>query len=217
MRRVPVAVFIAAHPWRVLRQLTTDHLRLCLSQHSLIEGFHVHIANYIVGVDEARDRLEAALQLLASVDMKRFRRMQRDLRRILVSDVATSGYSFPSNTCVLQLRLLRTKSAGTVALVLVHEATHARLYHAGIVTWQRIQARVERACVRQQIGFVRQLTAAGWGGGDKMINALEHALSDPWWTRKHQFELRLRALTESDLPRWIVRAWSWLHKPASPP
>lgn len=153
------------------------------------------------------EKVGSALELIRSVDPLRFSRVQRDLRSILVTDIGVSSYSFATRTCTLDLRLVRDKSEAMAALTIVHEAVHARLYSAGIVTWRRIQPRIERICVREQIAFAGRLRDAGWGGTDEVIRALQRALENPWWTEERLFEARKRALVESDLPRWIVSLW----------
>ena len=213
MGKASLVLFVASRPLRVLGLAATDRLRLHLSRVVRREGFCICTAEYIDDAEDVVAKVAAALRLIESTDPRRYRRMHRDISRILVSDVAFSTYSFVSNTCVLDLRLVRSKSSGAVAVVVVHEATHARLYHMGIVTWRRIQARVERACVREQIAFARLLGDAGWNGIDRMIGALEGSLADPWWTDARQFEARLQRLNETDLPRWIVRGWAWWYRP----
>jgi len=211
--KASILLYVAARPLSVLTEAITDHLRLHLSRRVVRERFSIHTAEYIDAPEDVVEKVSAALRLIRQVSARRYRRMIHDLRRILVSDVGTSSYSFVTKMCILDLQIVRKKSYGYVALILVHEATHARLYHAGIPTWQSIQGRVERLCVREQIAFASELGEVGWGGAAEMIGALERALAVPWWTEARQFETRLRVITDSDLPRWLIRAWAWWHQP----
>lgn len=207
MLRLSLLLFSLAHPARTLGEIVSITLRVRLSRKTRVEGFTIHVANYLDDPGEFIERVAASLRLIRSIEPRRYQRIARDLQTLLISDLGVSSYSFITNVCTLDQRLVRTKSAGTLALAIIHEATHARLYHNGIVTWRRIQGRVERACIHEEIEFTKRLAAAGWHGTAEMIPALQGASNDPSLMERRLFEARASAMEASSLPRWLVRAW----------
>ena len=194
--------------------MLSNRLRLRLSRTARMEGFNIHVANYLDKPNDLIERVAASLQLIRTIEPRRYQRIVRDLSTIIVSDLGVSSSTRSvTNLCTLEQRLVRTKSAASVARTIVHEATHARLFHAGIVTRRRIQGRVERACIGEEIGFTRRLEAAGWGGADEMIAALERAPTDPRLIAQRGFEARAAVMRASSLPRWVVRAWIAWNQP----
>lgn len=212
MHPAPV-LFALAHPAYTLREALTIRLLLHGSRKARAQTFSIHVPNYLDEPNDLIERVAAALRLINETELRRYQRIARDLTTFIVRDIGVSCYSFATNVCTLDQRLVRTKSAGSVALVIIHEAAHARLYHAGIVTWRRIQSRVERACIGEEIAFARKLGTAGWEVADEMIAALERTPTDSHAIEQAVFRARARAMEESSLPRWVVRAWIALCRP----
>jgi len=112
-----------------------------------------------------RNRLRAALALIARVDPLRYRRLRRDMRRIALLRRGGPEYASEVGACLLPSAYLKAGTTEAVATTIVHEATHARLCRAGIGYGPAMRPRVEAACIRQQIAFAERL-------GDAYI--LEH-------------------------------------------
>lgn len=116
-----------------------------------------------VDVDEsaaAVRRLTEALDLIAELDPRRMRRMRQDVTGILLRPSPTyAGLSIATRRCLLDPQWVSASPSATVALVLIHEAIHARLIRAGIPFRLGTSARmrVERVCIRHELAFLRIL------------------------------------------------------------
>ncbi len=112
------------------------------------------------------NRVSEALDLIARFDQYRFRRLQKDLRRIVVTPFtgANAAYLPGSKTCYLSTRVVEQHSALNVAMLLVHEATHARIEAAGIRQWPDQRSRFERACVRAELAFASRVSRDAYPG-----------------------------------------------------
>lgn len=121
---------------------------------------------------QVKENLKSALALISRVDPRRYRRLKRDLRRIVLLKGGPPQYASEVHACVLPSKYVREGAPSAVATTMVHEATHARLWLAGIGYGLRIRSRVEVACVRQQLAFANLL------GDDHIIAHLNHRLKD---------------------------------------
>jgi hypothetical protein len=132
-----------------------------------------------VGVDRAlRDspafaKVAEALDLIGRVEPRRLARLRRDVAAVVVSHRATC-FSALSATCYLEIGLVAQKTAGSIALALVHEGVHARFATAGIVPEAPADAaRQEVRCSREELAFLSRLEMAGWTNTDGMRAWLE--------------------------------------------
>lgn len=103
-----------------------------------------------------------ALNLIHRIDHRKFVQVRRDMPRILVKREAKNRYWHITGTCVLKYPDLLQRSDARIALILIHEATHARLHRAGIRSWPHIRERLERVCIKAEYRFAKRLEAAGW-------------------------------------------------------
>ncbi len=138
-------------------------------------GLEVRLANS-PEVGDAFERVQAALALIRDLDPRRFRRLSRDLRRIVVAPFAMACYHDLTESCILPLDEVQRFSEGRVATIIVHEATHARLHRARVRSIPALRQRIEQCCVREQVAFVGQLQRAGWGNTEAFIAALHRAV-----------------------------------------
>lgn len=112
----------------------------------------------------ALDRVEAAVELIAACDPLRLDRLRRDMPRVLIGvpEVGDACFSPGTGLGVLNLEVVSQKvtTPAQLALLIVHEATHARLHRAGVEYVPELRARIERACVRAELAFAERLPAA---------------------------------------------------------
>src|ERR1044071_5568271 len=132
-----------------------------LSRRTLIDGVHVRyfMPSSPQGVDPF-SKVAAALSLVAIFDPRRFDRIRRDLRGVLVMGASGRGeYHQTSRLCILDSAYVESERADPplLASTIVHEATHARLGRAGIGYDPSIRARVEHACIRAELAFASRL------------------------------------------------------------
>ncbi|MEN8375503.1 MAG: hypothetical protein ABFS34_08645 [Gemmatimonadota bacterium] len=114
--------------------------------------------------DEARlELIAASLRLLARTDRRSLDRV-RQLRGIMVSEAlpgANGAYLSGPNLCTVDpIFLDRTPKVESVAAVLVHEATHARIQSRGVSS-ESHRLRIEEVCHTAEIAFARRATRFG--------------------------------------------------------
>ena len=122
----------------------------------------------------ARQRVASALTLIRELDPSRARRLARDLARVLVAPASEQGlYLHATRTCLIDVDVAGGDgaTAENLALLLVHEATHARLAALGFRTRAgrrelsgsalRASSRSRNACRRSTGRGI----AATWNGG----------------------------------------------------
>ena len=155
------------------------------------------------------DRLSAALDAVRDVSPRRFQRMQRDVRRVLAAYIPVFAlYHSGSATIFVQHELIAEQDAKGIAVLLVHEATHARIAHAGVKLNPQNKLQVERRCYLEQIDFASQLR-----GGAPLVewslNGLS-ALLDVKVAAQGEVALheqQLLNLEEQGAPSWLVRVF----------
>jgi hypothetical protein len=115
----------------------------------------------------------AAVRLIEQVDPRRFRRMGKDVDRVFVTEfTVAAGAHFPgSRTCCVSAASIRDLPVANVAIVIVHEATHARLDAMGIRFYPDLRVRIELRCGREEIEFARLLDGRGLGAIDAWIES----------------------------------------------
>jgi hypothetical protein len=104
-----------------------------------------------------------ALQLVERVDARRFRRIQREIRFIIHSELPSGAvYIRPGRYCHVDYTrydfakghewYLRSSAA-----TLVHEATHGAVYSRYVAYTRRYRLRIERLCHSEELKFLRRL------------------------------------------------------------
>jgi hypothetical protein len=108
-------------------------------------------------------------------------------------------------TCILDRNYFNQPdiSASEMALTIVHEATHARLFKFRIGYTEDIRERVERICIKSEIAFAKRLP-----DGQKFVEMAESRLlemSADYWTNT-QFQQRdLDTLAKLGKINWLGR------------
>ena len=130
--------------------------------------------------DEDRAALAAvgdAIELIARYDGARYRRMLRDVRYLVVTHTAASAgeYREDIRSILLDATNIVRQTPTSVAMVIVHEATHARLWRMGAGRHPD-RARVEGACVGAEIQFARKIP-----GTERLIAGAEAKLATRYW------------------------------------
>lgn len=106
-------------------------------------------------------RVEDALCQIKTYDRLRYNRIIRELERIWVMALTNPVGTFDQavNACMLDPRFVmaETSSPEIIASVIVHEATHARLWRCGIGYEEGQRLRVEAVCLRRELAFAKKL------------------------------------------------------------
>ncbi len=162
--------------------LFSDRVMLWLSVGRTVDGLWVG-SYFQTNAELALRRVEAALRLIKASDRRRYDRVIRDLDRVWVRLLTTGAAQFdPSlRACLLDERfvLAETTDPVLIATMIVHEATHARLWRCGIRYDEDQRQRVEAICFRRELAFARRLPN-GQSAREAAKDAL--AISPSYWT-----------------------------------
>jgi hypothetical protein len=139
------------------------------------------------------DKVTEALDLIAVCDPRRFARIRRQVRAVFVVPAGGEIYDQGLGGYMATASLLRQRSAAHVALAIVHEATHARLWASGIRSTAANLDRIERLCIAQEIAFAQRLPDA-----EALTTFARGKFERPWWAPE---EGRRRADEMAQSPR----------------
>lgn len=182
---------------------------LAMSPNKVIRGFKI-VNLFIAEHDEKLfERVAQLLDLVQSADARRFLRMRRDVQRILIMHTGGSAGSYwrELNACVLDAQHLRDDDLRSVAMTLVHEATHARLERAGFGYRTSLRARIEHLCVEAEIAFAERLSES-----ETLIDEARWAMNEMWWSIDARNDRRAQGLRALGLPGWAVRLEGFLFR-----
>lgn len=150
--------------------------------------------------DEVFERAALALQLITRTDRKRTLRLKKHVRRILFSRFPGGHYLAGIQACRIGIEYARRVPAIELAMMIVHELTHARLAHAGFDYRGECRERIERLCVKHEILFAEQVT-----GSADAIRKSVGLLDSKWWDHSASQESTAEELRQRGVPRWLVR------------
>ncbi len=170
---------------------------LFLSPHRRVEEILVVFTDAEIDRDQTVARLVDILNLLGQVDERSLALVKRYVRHIAIwkghytAYDSLGGIQFSSSW-------LADSSDLYLASVLVHEATHLRIYGFGINYAADKRTRIEHRCVKQQVAFLRRVPL-----GETYAAELEVAVETPWWTDQAHRHDAERLVSEHNLPRWL--------------
>jgi hypothetical protein len=112
--------------------------------------------------DELVAKIVDALALIAEVDARRLQRLRQDVDAITLMEWSASrriAFHMPrSRSCYIRIRVARTYSVGTLAVIIAHEGTHARLDELRVVCWWGVlKHRMEHRCHREELAIAECL------------------------------------------------------------
>jgi hypothetical protein len=175
---------------------------VALSERAKIEGFEV--ADVRVGATDTAlmERVADVIRFVIHTDPRRARRMSQDVQRVVLMDLGGSAGSYLAaiDACALDPQQVQLQPIEATALVLVHEATHARIEKAGIRYDPVMRGRIENICVKQEIAFARRFS-----GGATYIASAQRALNHPWWSVADERQREDRQLRSLGWPEWAIK------------
>ena len=133
------------------------------STHLSVPGFDVRVLGNGDEVGRVAAKISDAVDLLSRYSPVRLNHLERDLPRIAVTATHHRGQClFGVGICVLQAEFVMagTTDPARVAMLLVHEGTHARLIRAGFDYSEGRRARIERICIRAELFVARRIPEA---------------------------------------------------------
>lgn len=155
--------------------------------------------------------IREAVQLVASVSPPHLTRLQKELSCILVG--LGKGFFFePSlKACGVGEGYQEGRPVELLAAYLVHEATHASLWRRGFRYHPHLRARIERACIRAEMRFARNLPDPSL----VIVQAQKRMLAKTWRTEKEMFDHREEEYIRLGVPKWLLRIRRILLAPRS--
>lgn len=187
---------------RTAVRLPSLRTAVALSERAKVEGFEV--ADLRVGQHDSAlmERVAGVIRFVVLTDPRRARRMSRDVRRVVLMDLGGAGGSYLAeiDACALDPNQVREQPIEATAVVLVHEATHARIRKAGIQYDAAMRGRIEEICVKEEMAFARR-----FANGAAYIASARQALEHPWWSvadERLREERQLRSLGWSE---WTIK------------
>lgn len=152
----------------------------------------------------ARNQLARALELIESSDPMRMRRLRRDLRGILLTSTGAGSFLPALRICQLGMGYALRVQPEELAMTVVHEATHARLFQLGCGYRSVDREVIERICVEAEIRFARKLP-----GSEALAAKAEALLQRRWWTEEAALTSAHTSLRQLEVPEWLLRVLRW--------
>lgn len=170
---------------------------------AVVDGLWVGAGDHV-----ALGNVLAALALIKTCEPNRYSRLTKDLKGILVDILpgAIGQYNPSEDFCDLDERFVASAMPDKIAAVIIHEATHARLWHRGIRYEESVRARVEHACIRRERHFASKLPDAlsVVHGYDHRLAAIDADFcSDKSWNRRNARGATI-ALRHLGAPHWLI-------------
>ena len=163
----------------VSRPSVADRLALRFSASRSVDGLWVGTLGGTT--EQVLGRVEEALHLIRNHAPLHFARVLRNLERVWVRVLPSSGacYERSVNACVLDERyvLSEATSLEQIAGAIIHEATHARLERWGIDYDEQVRPRIEAICLRRELAFASRLPH-----GAQLREQLAHTLT--WYSAR---------------------------------
>lgn len=143
--------------------------------------------------------LDEALGLIESADKGRWQRLRTDIRRFFIVPAGGPEYWPFANGVTLDHSFIETADSASVALVIVHEGTHARLWRRGHRYAPRERGRMEAICLSAEADFARRL-----GLDEDRVRKIFARLASEWWSEDAVVDRQHRARL-SLWPEWLLR------------
>lgn len=143
-------------------------MSLRASDREEFDGFTLHSSDRKASVSEM-ERLKRSLELIRRIDTRQYRRLRRDMPRIVVAEGATPQYWRATWTALLEPGLLRSRAEPSVAIVLVEIGVFARLARSlGPKLGPECTYRARTAAIRAQVAFAARMAAESVPGAEDL-------------------------------------------------
>lgn len=158
-----------------------------------------------MGRSDTVEQLRAALALIAERLPGAHARIRSGLRRIVVLPAGGPEFWEYPRAMVISHSYVDAAPVEYLAMVILHECTHARLWDLGFPYHPGVRPRIERICVNAGLRLAATLPAA-----EVLSNFALASLEDPWWTKAKLAARRRRELTGWGAPAWVMPAYDWV-------
>jgi hypothetical protein len=158
-------------------------------------------------------RLAAAIALIKGIDPRRLRRLERDLQRVIVLGVETpnAGYDPHMPAIFVRVGAVTDYTAQLTAALLVHEATHARIWSAGVHEVEAIHDRLERRCWLETLAFAVRIPDSSalreWVEG--ILRERSWGAYKKYGSNEEAARLFLELFSPAAIREWIIDRLPW--------
>jgi hypothetical protein len=158
-------------------------------------------------------QLDEALNLLKASAPSRYERVRDSLKGILIFGIDSTRASYNSDTGICELRqkfmLAPDTTAVAVACVLVHEATHGRLFQLGIPNDEPLRYRVEMVCIKASLITMQRIP-----GAEAEVDRCRRQLAIPpeYFSNESSTQRAASELRKLGAPEWLVRYLIWFRR-----
>jgi hypothetical protein len=150
-------------------------------------------------------KLATAIQLLPAGGTTARRAIGHYIERVIVGPMPhiQAEWNESVRACLLDSTYVATSSTRSIdlALLLVHEAQHARLMRLGIPYKADTRLRVERSCIEAEREFARA-TGCDQATVDRIL--LKYEQAEELWDPARLADLKIATLRGLHPPRWIL-------------
>lgn len=183
---------LSALPWLLL---------IALSKRRKLHGHEVCVAGSAMEADEVFASVDAALHLIKRYDPALNEQIRSDVQRLLLTEASGGHYLESIRTCRIGIGYAKRRSPLELAMMIIHEATHARLAKAGLRYRGRQREQIERQCVDAEIGFAKRVP-----GSEEVITRTRRLLESRWWEAQPSSEDTIAELRMRGVPLWLAKA-----------
>ena len=184
-------------------------LLIWTARRGIVEGVRVCVSHSADDGDDVFGKVAEALRLIDMYAPRMSARMRRDVKRLLFADVSGGRYLAGLRTSMIGVDYARRAPPLELAMMFVHEATHARLAIAGFRYLGACRERIERICIAAEIAFAERVP-----GSETAIDSTRALYKSEWWTPERSTEDDIAGLRRRGLPDWIMRILVRLRKRA---
>jgi len=101
--------------------------------------------------------------------------------------------------------VVKGRTVGEVALAIVHESTHARMYRMGVEPRSETLDRIEHMCIDQEVASAL-LTPEHLG----LASTATAKFDRPWWDKAEGARRMVERLRSFGMPHFVVTIAEWL-------
>jgi hypothetical protein len=176
------------------------YLLVMASSARRLEGVEVRIFE---SGDDAKPlfaRISEALKLIGEVEPSVLEHLRRDTRCLLLTSGPGGHFLQGPRICRLGIESVIKRPTLQLAMLIVHEATHARLWGEGRRFRPEEQGEAERLCVQAEVEF-----AAKVPNSEAAIATVLQLLNTEWWTDSNFKRNKAILLRNMGCPEWLLR------------
>ena len=175
-------------------------LMVRFSRREVIEAVSVLVFDDESTAQQVFEKARTAIGLIAKHDPRRLARIHRHVSHILFNAYAGASYVYWMRICRIGIASALRDEPVELAMSIVHESTHARLWSLGFrYDDNATRERVERICVRAEIDFALKCADA-----TAAVERARRSFDTKWWLPEEIAKRREEDLIALGVPRWMA-------------